>query len=49
MADAEAGKAAIERTMRKLRRRDHVEVEAHGPAIEALTRPFAAHVKYRSL
>ncbi|CAM0876201.1 unnamed protein product [Alopecurus aequalis] len=43
MADAEAGKAAIQRALRSLRRRDRVEVEAHRPAIEALTRPFAAH------
>lgn len=43
MADAEAGRAAIQSAMRSLRRRDRVEVEAHRPATEALTRPFAAH------
>ena len=44
MAEAEAGKAAIRRALRSLRRRHLVEEGAHRPAIEALTRPFAAHV-----
>ncbi|TVU45065.1 hypothetical protein EJB05_04536, partial [Eragrostis curvula] len=43
MVDAEAGRAAIRRALRSLRQRHLVEEGAHRPAIEALTRPFAAH------
>lgn len=43
MAEADAGRAAIQRALRSLKRRHLVEEGAHGPAIEALTRPFAAH------
>ncbi|KAE8817010.1 autophagy-related protein 16a [Hordeum vulgare] len=42
-AEADAGKAAIRRALRSLRRRHLVEEGAHRPAIEALNRPFAAH------
>jgi autophagy-related protein 16 len=45
----EEGMAAIRRVMRSMKKRDRVEVDAHRPAIEALTRPFAAQViKYQS-
>lgn len=43
--EAEAGKEAIRRALRSLRRRHLVEEGAHRPAIEALARPFAAQVK----
>ncbi|CAD6341421.1 unnamed protein product [Miscanthus lutarioriparius] len=43
MAEAEAGRAAIRRALRSLKRRHLAEEGAHSPAIEALTRPFAAH------
>ncbi|XBH72599.1 hypothetical protein VPH35_099852 [Triticum aestivum] len=42
-AEADAGKAAIQRALRALRQRHLVEEGAHRPAIEALNRPFAAH------
>lgn len=42
MVEAEAGKEAIRRALRSLRRRHLVEEGAHRPAIEALARPFAA-------
>jgi hypothetical protein len=45
MAEAEAGRAAIRRALRSLKRRHLAEEGAHSPAIEALTRPFAAHVR----
>ncbi|XP_073013657.1 autophagy-related protein 16 [Typha latifolia] len=40
--EIEIGKAAIKRAIRDLRKRHLLEEGAHAPAIDALTRPFAA-------
>jgi hypothetical protein len=49
MAEAEAGREAIRRALKSLKRRHLAEEGAHSPAIEALTRPFAAHVSPNTL
>ncbi|KAJ3671742.1 hypothetical protein LUZ60_007821 [Juncus effusus] len=42
--EEERGKLAIKRALRALRRRHLVEEGAHGPAIEALSKPFTTQV-----